>query len=60
MRLNEFTDTANYTPTADEAERFFQQLLRIWPRHPADDLVPSTLRNNEQPEIKRTKLFDAL
>jgi hypothetical protein len=59
MRLNEFTDPNEYTPTAADAEEFLKQLLRPWPDR-SDDPAPSESPNRKQPSIERRKLFDAL
>jgi hypothetical protein len=60
MRLNEFTDPKDYTPTAAEAETFLKRLLRLWPGRSPDDQTPSELRTRKQPPVERRKLFDAL
>jgi hypothetical protein len=60
MRLDEFTDPKEYTPTAGQAEQFLKRLLRLRPDRPPDDLAPSVPRNRKQPQIERRKLFDAL
>ena len=62
MRLDEFADPNEYTPTAAGAEEFLKQLLRLWPGRSADDLAPCVpaSRNRRQPPIERRKLFDVL
>jgi hypothetical protein len=60
MRLNEFADPEDYTPTAAEAEAFLKRLLRLWPDRSSDDPAPSESPNRKQPSIERRKLFDAL
>ena len=60
MRLNEFADPKEYTPTAADAEEFVQQLLFIWPDRSADELAPSTLSNRRRPPSKPGRRSDAL
>jgi hypothetical protein len=52
MRLIEFTDRKEYTPTAAEAEEFLNQLLRLWFGRSPDDLASSVPRYRKQPPIE--------
>jgi hypothetical protein len=58
MRLNEFADPKEYTPTATDAEDFLQQLLLIWPVRQADKAAPTVLSRRNQPPA--TNLCDVL
>jgi hypothetical protein len=60
MRLNEFADPMEYTPTATDADDFLSQLLLIWSGRSVDELAPSVLGGRKQQPSKRTKLSDAL
>jgi hypothetical protein len=40
MRFHEFADPKEYTPSATDAEDFFQQLPRIWPDRSVNNLPP--------------------
>jgi hypothetical protein len=60
MRLDEFTDPNEYAPPAAEAEKFLNQLLRLWPDRSADDVAPSVPHNRKSPPRERRKLFDPL
>jgi hypothetical protein len=60
MRLNEFADPKEYTPTVADADDFLSQILLNWPDRSADDLAPSLLAKRKQQPSKRTKLSDAL
>jgi hypothetical protein len=60
MRLNEFADPKEYTPTATDAEDFLDQLLSIWSNCSADELARSVLDSRKLRPGKRTKLSDAL
>jgi hypothetical protein len=60
MRLNEFAESKQYTPTSTDADGFFSELLLIWPGRSADDPTSSILGHVRQLPIKRTKLSDTL
>jgi hypothetical protein len=60
MRLNEFADPNEYTPTATDAEDFLQQLLSIWPDRSADGLTASVLVGRKLRPCKRMAHSDAL
>jgi hypothetical protein len=60
MRLNEFADPKEYTPTTTDADGFLNQILIIWPDRPADERAPSALSTRKQPPSKRTVLSDVL
>jgi hypothetical protein len=60
MRLIEFADPKDYTPTATDGEELLNQLLRLWPGRSPDDVAPSVPHNRKSPPRERRKLFDAL
>jgi hypothetical protein len=60
MRLSEFANPKDYTPTATDADDFLQQLLRIWPDRLADDPASSNLHSRKQPRSMPRQRADAL
>jgi hypothetical protein len=60
MRLNEFAESKQYTPTSTDADCFVSELLLIWPGRSVDDPTSSILGHIRQLPIKRTELSDAL
>jgi hypothetical protein len=59
MRLNEFANPKEYTPTATDAEDFLQQVLPIWPDRSADDLAPPVPSSRKLPPFRQTELTDS-
>jgi hypothetical protein len=60
MRLSEFADPNEYTPSTAEAVEFFNQILHKLSDHSAEENAPSASRHGQRLLTARRKLFDAL
>jgi hypothetical protein len=60
MRLAEFADPNEYTPTATDAEDFLCQLPPIWSNCSADELAPSVMGSRKLRSSNRIACSDAL
>ncbi len=58
MRLNEFTDPADYTLTDTDATGVLEQIGEIRPARIRDDGVPYQSRPKKHPQNDRAKLSD--